>query len=63
MTAVEDLRPNCNLAMGTLTLDLRDVEGLPGANQVAASVGMGEWSSASPPARQLKSTPEPVSAK
>lgn len=41
VTTVEDLRPNYNLAMGTLTLDLRDVDGLPEANAVAASVGMG----------------------
>ncbi len=42
VTAAEDIRPNYNLAMGTLTLDLRGLTGLEASTVVTASVGMGE---------------------
>jgi hypothetical protein len=40
--SVDDIRPDYNLAMGKLTLDLRDIGDLETAAPVAASVGMGE---------------------
>jgi hypothetical protein len=42
VNAAEDIRPNYNLAMGTLTLDLRDLTGLETSTAVTASVGLGE---------------------
>jgi hypothetical protein len=40
--SVDDIRPDYNLAMGKLTLDLRDIGDLETATPVTASVGMGE---------------------
>jgi hypothetical protein len=40
--SVDDIRPDYNLAMGKLTLDLRDIGDLETVTQVTASVGMGE---------------------
>jgi hypothetical protein len=40
--SVDDIRPDYNLAMGKLTLDLRVIGDLETATPVTASVGMGE---------------------
>lgn len=40
--SVDDIRPDYNLAMGKLTLDLRDIGDLEMATAVTASVGLGE---------------------
>ena len=42
VTSVDDLVADYNLAMGKLTIDLRDVDGLMASTPVSASVGMGE---------------------
>lgn len=42
VSSVDDIRPDYNLAMGNLTIDLRGIDELGVATQVIASVGMGE---------------------
>lgn len=42
VTSVDDIRPDYNLAMGKLTIDLRDIDDLEVATALSASVGMGE---------------------
>lgn len=42
MTSVDDIRPDHNLAMGKLTIDLRGIDDLETATSLSASVGMGE---------------------
>ncbi|HJQ76471.1 MAG TPA: LiaF domain-containing protein [Acidimicrobiia bacterium] len=42
VSSVEDIRADYNLAMGTLTIDLRDIEDLGASTRLTASVGMGE---------------------
>jgi hypothetical protein len=42
LTSVEEIRPDYNLAMGKLTLDLRQIEDLGAATTLTASVGTGE---------------------
>lgn len=40
--SIDEIRPDYNLAMGKLTIDLRDVTDLEAGATLAASVGMGE---------------------
>lgn len=42
VTSVDEIRPNYNLAIGKLTIDLREVEDLDAATALTASVGTGE---------------------
>jgi len=42
LSSVDDIRTDYNLAMGTLTIDLRDIEDLGASTRLTASVGMGE---------------------
>lgn len=42
VTSVDDINADYNLAMGKLTIDLRNIEGLDPVTEVSASVGMGE---------------------
>lgn len=42
VSSIDDIRTDYNLAMGTLTLDLREVDDVTTPTQVNASVGMGE---------------------
>lgn len=42
VTSVGDIRSDYNLAMGKLTIDLRQIEDLQAATPLSASVGMGE---------------------
>lgn len=42
VTSVEDIEPDYNLSMGTLTVDVSELENLNGATSLSASVGMGE---------------------
>jgi len=42
VTSVDDIRPDYNLAMGKLTIDLRDIDNLETETSLSASVGMGE---------------------
>lgn len=42
VNSVDAIRPDYNLAMGKLTIDLRDVEDLETVTSLTASVGMGE---------------------
>lgn len=42
VSSVDDIRADYNLAMGNLTIDLRDIDDLRAATQLTASVGMGE---------------------
>ena len=42
VSSVGDIRSDYNLAMGTMTIDLREIDDLTIATQVSASVGMGE---------------------
>lgn len=42
VTSVDDIRPDYNLAMGKMTIDLRDINDLEVATALSASVGMGE---------------------
>ncbi|HEX6222425.1 MAG TPA: LiaF domain-containing protein [Acidimicrobiia bacterium] len=42
VSSVDDIRADYNLAMGKLTIDLRDIEDLGRATELTASVGMGE---------------------
>lgn len=42
VSSVDDIRADYNLAMGTLTIDLRDIEDLGASTRLTASVGMGE---------------------
>lgn len=40
--SVDDIRPDYNIAMGTLVIDLREIDDLQTSTQLTASVGMGE---------------------
>lgn len=42
LTSVEGIKPDYNLAMGTMTLDLREIDDFEATTQLTASVGMGE---------------------
>lgn len=42
VTSADEIRPDYNLAMGKLTIDLRDVDDLDAAAALSASVGTGE---------------------
>lgn len=42
LTSVDEIRPDYNLAMGKLTIDLRNIEDLDAATSLTASVGTGE---------------------
>lgn len=42
VSSVDEIRADYNLAMGSLTIDLRDVQDLRAATPLTASVGMGE---------------------
>lgn len=42
VSSVEDIRADYNVAMGTLTIDLREIDDLSAAAPLSASVGMGE---------------------
>jgi hypothetical protein len=42
ISSVDDIRPDYNLAIGKLTVDLRNLDDLDTATQLTASVGMGE---------------------
>jgi hypothetical protein len=42
VSAVDDIRADYNLAMGKLTIDLRDLGTVSGPTELTASVGMGE---------------------
>jgi hypothetical protein len=42
ISSLDDIRPDYNLALGKLTLDLRQIDNADGAAQLRASVGMGE---------------------
>jgi hypothetical protein len=42
VTSVDAIQPDYNLAMGTLTIDLRGLDDLQTATSLTASVGMGE---------------------
>lgn len=53
VSSIEELRPDYNLAMGTLTLDLREVDDLGSLTDVTASVGMGELVVRVPPGTLL----------
>lgn len=42
VSSVDDIQPDYNVAAGTLTIDLREVDDLQAATPLTASVGMGE---------------------
>jgi predicted membrane protein len=42
VSSVDDIRPDYNLAIGKLTIDLRNLDDLSAATPLTASVGMGE---------------------
>jgi hypothetical protein len=42
VSSVGDISADYNLAMGTMTIDLREIDDMAGATRVSASVGMGE---------------------
>jgi Cell wall-active antibiotics response 4TMS YvqF len=42
VSSVDDIRADYNLAMGTLTIDLRNIEDVGTSTRLSASVGMGE---------------------
>lgn len=42
ISSVDDIQPDYNVAAGTLTIDLREVDDWRAATQLTASVGMGE---------------------
>jgi len=42
VSSVDDIRADYNVAMGTLTIDLREIVDLEAATRLTASVGMGE---------------------
>lgn len=42
VSSVDDIRADYNLAVGTLTIDLRDLQDLGASTRLTASVGMGE---------------------
>jgi hypothetical protein len=44
VSTVDDIRPDYNLAMGTLTIDLRDVDAFGAPTVLTASVGIGKLS-------------------
>jgi len=42
ISSIEEIRPDYNLSVGTLTIDLSQIDGLGAATPLTASVGMGE---------------------
>ena len=42
VSSIDDIRTDYNLAMGTLTIDLREIDDLQAATPLTASVGVGE---------------------
>lgn len=53
VTSIDEIRPDYNLAMGQLTIDLRAIDDLEPATTLTASVGMGELIVRVPPGTEL----------
>lgn len=54
ITSVDEIGPDYNLAIGTLTIDLRDIEGVETGTSLTASVGMGELTVRVPAGTELR---------
>jgi len=53
LSSVDDIAADYNLAIGTLTIDLRDIDDLEAATALTASVGLGELVVRVPPGTEL----------
>jgi hypothetical protein len=53
LTSVDEIRPDYNLAMGKLTIDLTEVDDLDASTRLTASVGMGELIVRVPPGAEV----------
>jgi hypothetical protein len=53
LTSIDEIRPDYNLAMGKLTIDLSEIEDLDASTRLTASVGMGELIVRVPPGAEV----------